>query len=263
MIRIAITAGGTGEQIDGIRRITNLSTGSLGWYCLEAVIRYFKLKSGTDFHVDYIHAENAVIRSLQDTENRQVTFYPVTDAVSVHEAVDDLTRKNKVDYFIHAMAISDFTFSYAVAITRIAEEIEALQKIGGFSDDDVSEVLINPRTRFSDNEKIPSDDDIILGLKRTEKVIPVIKRNNPETFLVGFKLLNDVDEHKLIEAANKLTEKNGCDLVFANMVSAISESSHRGILIQNGRIVARPEGKKQIAETIVETMVELHRSSHS
>ena len=41
MLNIAITAGGTSENMDGVRKITNVSTGSLGWYCLEAVLEGF------------------------------------------------------------------------------------------------------------------------------------------------------------------------------------------------------------------------------
>ena len=48
MIRIAITAGGTSEPIDGIRRLTNVSTGALGWHCLEAIFTYFEAKETTD-----------------------------------------------------------------------------------------------------------------------------------------------------------------------------------------------------------------------
>ena len=40
MIHIVITAGGTEEPIDGIRKITNISSGSLGWHCFEAVLNY-------------------------------------------------------------------------------------------------------------------------------------------------------------------------------------------------------------------------------
>ncbi len=255
MLHIAITAGGTSENIDGIRKITNVSTGSLGWHCLEAVLEYFENSGSVDFSVHYLHTGNAVLKPLTESRKRHVEFIPVTDAESVYQAVDKLTKAIPVDYFIHSMAISDFTFSYAVNIFRLAEEIEALQCEKGFCDDQVRFLLENPQTRYSGNEKISSDDDIIMGLKRTKKVIPLIKQNNPDTFLVGFKLLRDVEESELVNVASRMAEKNHCDLVFANQLENIGETSHKGILIKNGEITDRLAGKKEIASSIVRNML--------
>ncbi|NLO69369.1 MAG: hypothetical protein GX102_00115 [Porphyromonadaceae bacterium] len=255
MTHIAITAGGTSENIDGIRKITNVSTGSLGWHCLEAVFAYFEQQNITDFQIHYIHTENALLKTLSETQYQKVNFVPVTDAESVFQAVDSLTKATPIDFFIHSMAISDFTFSYAVNIYRLSEEIEALQSSYGFTDDHVREVLSNPQTKFYGDEKISSKDDIIMGLKRTKKVIPIIKQNNPNTFLVGFKLLKGVNENELLEVANEMAEKNGCDMVFANQLAAISESNHTGILIKDSKIIARPVGKKKIARGIVNAMM--------
>lgn len=255
MIHIAISAGGTSEPIDGIRKITNISTGSLGWHCLEAVFAYFSAHSMSNFHVHYIHTENAKIKPLNETDSQHVTLIPVTDAESVYQTVDKLTKKIPLDYFIHSMAISDFTFSYAANIYRLSEEIEALQSERGFTDDHVRFLLENPQTKLSADEKISSDADIIMGLKRTKKVIPLIKQNNPNTFLVGFKLLRDVSESELLQVANQMAEKNNCNMVLANQLSAISETNHQGILIKNGEIIERPKGKKEIARVIVERMM--------
>ncbi|NLI72809.1 MAG: hypothetical protein GX361_08805 [Bacteroidales bacterium] len=255
MINIAISAGGTSEPIDGIRKITNISTGSLGWHCLEAVFAYFTARSEKNFHIHYIHTENAIIKPLDKTDLQHVTFIPVTNAESVYQAVDKLTKEISIDYFIHSMAISDFTFSYAVNIHKLSEEIEALQKVGEFTDDHVRSLLENPQSKLSADEKISSDSDIIIGLKRTKKVMPLIKQNNPNTFLVGFKLLRDVSESKLLQVANQTAEKNSCNLVLANQLSAISETNHQGILIKNGEIIERAEGKKEIAKVIVEKMM--------
>lgn len=256
MIQIAITAGGTSENIDGIRKITNVSTGSLGWHCLEAVFEHFEKVGSTDFLIHYIHTENALIKPLNTAQNQHANFIPVTDAESVYQAVDKLTKEVPLDFFIHSMAISDFTFSYAVNIYRLAQEIEALQTREGFTDDHARFLLENPHNKFLSGEKISSDDDIIMGLTRTKKVIPLIKQNNPNTFLVGFKLLRDVDEAELVRVANELTEKNNCDMVFANQLSNIGETNHQGILLKNSEIIERPIGKKEIAEKIIERMLQ-------
>jgi len=246
MLNIAITAGGTSEPIDGVRRLTNVSTGLLGWYCLEAILDYFCARKRSDFRITYILTDTAFRKVLSEKQRSFVDFIPVSDAESVYHAVDALTKRVPVDFFIHSMAISDFTLAYVASTEELAKENAGSA---------VREVLENPANRYSLTEKIPSDRNIILGLKRTQKVIPLIKQNNPDTFLVGFKLLKDVPEEELIRVANRLAGENGCDMVFANELAQLGENNHRGVLTRSGEVVDRPVGKKQIAEAIVREMM--------
>lgn len=250
MLNIAITAGGTSENMDGVRKLTNVSTGALGWHCLKAVLHRFR----SNFHVYYILTETAYREELNEMERPFVSFIVVSDAESVYNAVNELTQTVPISHFIHSMAISDFTFSYAANVYEMAREINSRKTHGGADEIAVRQVLENPESKYRNAEKIPSDDPIVIGLKRTKKVIPLIKQNNPNTFLIGFKLLRDVSEGELIAVANQLAEKNKCDMVFANELSHISGNEHRGILIKNGEIIARPSGKKQIAQAIVNEM---------
>lgn len=253
MLNIAITAGGTSEDIDGIRKLTNVSTGLLGWHCLEAVLDYFQADNRSDFHLFYILTGTAFRKELNEEQLPFVDFVPATDAESVYKAVDELTKKVPVDYFIHSMAISDFTFAYVASTNELAKEISSLQK----DETAVREALENPTSRYNVSEKISSEDDVVMGLKRTKKVIPLIKQNNPNTFLVGFKLLKEVSEKELVNVANQLAGKNQCDMVFANELAHLSENGHSGVLLKSGKAIARPVGKKQIAEAIVTEMMKI------
>ncbi len=255
MLNIAITAGGTSEPIDGVRRLTNVSTGLLGWYCLEAILDYFCARKRSDFRITYILTDTAFRKVLSEKQRSFVDFIPVSDAESVYHAVDALTKRVPVDFFIHSMAISDFTLAYVASTEELAKEINSLPPYSSDAGSAVREVLENPANRYSLTEKIPSDRNIILGLKRTQKVIPLIKQNNPDTFLVGFKLLKDVPEEELIRVANRLAGENGCDMVFANELAQLGENNHRGVLTRSGEVVDRPVGKKQIAEAIVREMM--------
>lgn len=255
-LNIAITAGGTSENIDGVRKLTNVSTGSLGWQCLEAVLNQLSSADNTDFHIYYIHTETALRKELNENRNRFVDFIEITDAESVYQTVDDLTKRVNITHFIHSMAISDFTFSYAVTIKRLAEEL--YRKTNGnpeLSAQDFEEILQHPQSSYPGDSKISSKEPLLIGLKTTRKVISLIKKNNPATFLVGFKLLRNVTEEDLMREAQRLTDENGCNMVFANELSRISGSGHTGMLIQNGAVVARPEGKDAIAKVIVEKMI--------
>lgn len=256
MITIAITAGGTSEDIDGIRKITNVSTGSLGWNCLEAVLAHMEREKESDFHVYYIHTETASRKEPDSHWRSRIEFIRVSDAQSVYRTVNNLTKGKRIDYFIHSMAISDFTYSYSVGIHHLSEEIYRLVRSGGAtSADAIRHLLGNPENKISNDTKISSSEGIFMALSTTPKVITVIKKNNPDTFLVGFKLLRSVSESELMKEARLLAGRSGCDMVFANEVSHISESDHRGMLIRNGVIVDRPSGKKEIAESIIQNML--------
>lgn len=255
-INIAITAGGTSEPIDGVRKITNLSTGSLGWHCLESVLEYFKLQNSVQFQVYYILTENAVHYPLTKEEENSVQFIKVFDAESVYQAVDNLTKTVNIDFFIHAMAVSDFTFSYAMPTHSLATQIfNFIQEEKNISVDKIEKLLNYPTEKHAKEQKISSKNNLIMGLKKTKKVISLIKKNNKNTFLVGFKLLNSATEKELMEAAQKLTATNNCNMVLANDATAMSANNHKGLLIQNGRIIARPTSKKEIASAIIENML--------
>lgn len=254
MLNIAITAGGTSENIDGVRKMTNISTGSLGWHCLETLLDYFQANNRSDFRIYYILTETALRKELNHVQQDFVEFILVTDAESVYTTVNELTKIVSVDYFIHSMAISDFTFDYIISTNELSKEIINLPAEKIKDETAILKILENPKNKYNAGAKIPSGDNVVMAMKPTKKVIPVIKQNNHHTFLVGFKLLKDVSEKELINVANHLAEENKCDMVFANELSHIPGNSHTGVLIKSGEIIARPIGKKQIAEAIVREM---------
>ncbi len=255
---IAITAGGTSEDVDGVRKLTNVSTGSLGWNCLEAVLKHFLSRSNSNFRVYYILTPTAFRGNLGEVEAEHVEFVNVTDAESVYVAVDRLTKRKRITHFIHSMAISDFTFSYAVSIDKLAEELTEyfVKNSSNVNSADIRKLLERPTNRYAEGAKISSKEPMLLGLKTTRKVISLIKKNNSDTVLVGFKLLRNVDEDTLVDVANRLTATNDCDFVFANELGSIEGDNHKGLLIKYNEIVARAKGKSLIAETIVENMLE-------
>ena len=65
------------------------------------------------------------------------------------------------------------------------------------------------------------EDNLVIVLKPTPKIISIIKNLSPSTYLVGFKLLDGVSKEELIEVAKRLQNKNNCDLVVANDLSNI------------------------------------------
>lgn len=251
MKHIIITAGGTVEKIDEVRQITNTSTGKLASLICKEILNYL---GDEDFTIHYIMSKKAL---KPDIIQDKVIIYPVSDTQSVMDAMDKVYSQYKVDYFVHSMAVSDFTTNYTVPVRLLAKEIFSLIESYPIEnvEERIQEILTNPQSALPKGTKISSKEDIVLGLRRTPKVISHIKDKDPETFLVGFKLLNDVSEERLKEVAHKLATDNRCDLVLANDMCNIDSQKHKAILLKDGCIVERFNTKDEIAKGIVMRML--------
>lgn len=219
-MKVVITAGGTSEKIDNVRKITNSSTGKLG-LCIANEF----LKTVEDVEITYICSKE--------------TFCPSDDRVKIKRiiGVDDLEREvrnvlenNDIDVFIHSMAVSDYKVDY----------VSTLEKLKN-----------NEEFTMTDNKISSSLSDLVIVLKPTKKIISIIKDISPNTYLVGFKLLDNVTKDKLIEVATNLMIKNKCNLVVANDLENIRNGRHIGYIIDEENNVIVAEGKDDIAKKLV------------
>ncbi len=257
--QIIITAGGTSEPIDAVRRITNTSTGSLcaGIYDALADDIGTRRESGWEipsFQVHYVVSVSAV--RPRPRESLPISFYPVTSVASVETALGDIMAKHRISYFIHGMAVSDFTKGYLIGRDTLADELAAAAYTAAAcrAQPDresiraaITRVLERPERYMDSKAKVSSGSELMLSLVRTSKIIQKIKRWDPSVFLVGFKLLKNVTEEELVRAASELAEKNRCDLVLANDAARISRDGHFGLLVKEGRVVGRYAAKREIA----------------
>ena len=113
-MKVVITAGGTSEKIDNVRKITNSSTGKLG-LCIANEF----LKTVEDVEITYICSKE--------------TFCPNDDRVKIKRiiGVDDLEREvrnvlenNDIDVFIHSMAVSDYKVDYVSTLEKLKNNEE-------------------------------------------------------------------------------------------------------------------------------------------
>ena len=150
------------------------------------------------------------------------------------EALENLLTTKKIDAVIHAMAVSDYT----------VKQVTTLEAIRAGEEDD-------PDRKLSGG-KISSDiEDLVIILKKTPKIIGEIKKLQPDTILVGFKLLTNVENEVLIETGYQLMMKNDCSMVLANDLTEITGDKHVGYLISKDRSYEKLTTKSQIAEAIV------------
>jgi phosphopantothenate-cysteine ligase len=258
MINIVITAGGTIENIDEVRKITNTSTGKLGAHICTEIIKYIENSSyNKQFNIHYVMSKTAYKPTIDNRYKDNIVFYEITDTLSVEKTINSILDNNKIDCFIHSMAISDFYTSSIITVEDLAQEI--FEKISHESNKEkylnvIKETLSNPECILNKNKKVSSKSDIMITLKTNPKIISMIKERNKNIFLVGFKLLRNVTEEELLKAANKLTVENDCNLVLANDLKYINEGRHIGLIIKDNKVINRYEGKENIAKGLVLNM---------
>ena len=223
MVKVLITAGGTSEKIDDVRRITNFATGRLGMKIVEAFAA-----SGHECHITYICSESAV----RPEPDSALDIRVADDVNSVMKAVEKACAENDFDVIVHSMAISDY---------RVKAVRDSL-----FSAHDIRE------------NKIPSDkEELIIVLEKAPKIIALLRGLAPNAVIVGFKLLSCASKEDLLRAGHVLLMKNDCDYVLANDMMAVKDDGHEGFLIARDGTYEHTYGKDGIATLIVESTIKL------
>jgi phosphopantothenate--cysteine ligase len=232
MKKFIITAGGTSERIDNVRKITNSSSGKLGMLIADCL-----LKERNDILIYYVCSKN----SLRPSDDR-VHVLEVEGTLDSKNTLEDLLLSNEINYFIHSMAVSDYMTDFVTNLSNIKESITKSSNI-----DEAFENI----EAIKGNKISSYEDNLVVVLKPTPKIISIIKNLSPSTYLVGFKLLDGVSKLELINTAKKLRDKNRCDLVVANDLSSIRNGEHIAYIIDNDNNVEEAHGKIKIAEYIV------------
>jgi phosphopantothenoylcysteine synthetase/decarboxylase len=134
----------------------------------------------------------------------------------------------KIDAIIHSMAVSDYavrsvTTARALA-TEVAEKIMAERDSKNMCRENLKkyvEAMLWEKSALETAQKIPSDiDDLIITLRRTPKIISMFKALQPETLLVGFKLLSGVPEETLLKTGFETIKKTDAILCSPMMPEA-------------------------------------------
>ena len=235
MRKFIITAGGTSEKIDNVRKITNSSSGKLGMIIAEEVI-----EENEDCLIYYVCSKD----SFRPTHER-VKVIEIEGTVDLRNKIEYLLITEDIDYCIHSMAVSDYMTDYVTSLERIKESVK--------NNDDLDEAFSN--IEIINGSKISSyEDNLVIVLKPTPKIISIIKDLSPSTYLVGFKLLDGVSKEELIDVAKKLRDKNKCDLVVANDLSSIRNGEHIAYIIDKNNEIEESHGKDDIAKKLVRRM---------
>jgi phosphopantothenoylcysteine decarboxylase/phosphopantothenate--cysteine ligase len=222
--RILITAGGTKVQIDGVRSITNTSTGRTG----AALAAHFG-RAGYD--VTLLHAVDAVTPAPGPTiVSRQFTTFD-----DLATALAELLPGGRFDAVIHLAAVSDYDLD-RVVVDGSAVPIDT----GG---------------------KLDTGETMEIHLKRTPKLLAELKQlGGVEMVVVGFKLTNGASPERR-QAAVRATI-DGTDLVVHNDLTEMRDGQHATTIYQpdasgNVGIVATADDNSELADVLEREIVKL------
>ena len=109
--KVLITSGGTREYIDGVRVLTNISSGKLGALIADTIVMNTPSVDGfPGCHVHFVYVKGSETPKHEKSFKglQGMTLYEVTDVQSVYEVMEKLVPE--MDVVIHPMAVSDFGF---------------------------------------------------------------------------------------------------------------------------------------------------------
>lgn len=226
-MKILVTSGGTSEAIDSVRSITNHSTGRLGKIITETL-----LAAGHEICLittpSALKPEPHPNLSIREIKNTNDLLFEMKERVPNYRVL------------IHSMAVSDYTPVYMTGLDEVK------------TSSNLEELL----DKQNIEAKISSTDEVqVLFLKKTPKIISLVKEWNPAIHLIGFKLLVDVSEDYLIEIARKSLIKNQADLIIANDLTQISANQHHAIFVEKEQLQT-VQTKEEIAELLLEKIQE-------
>lgn len=182
-LSILITSGGTKENIDNVRYISNMSTGKTA----AAIADHFIT---SNYNVTYLHAGDA---ALPGGKCSKITYSSFDD---LNKAVKELLAANNFDAVIHLAAVSDYSVSGIEADGK-SEEYPLKSKLRS----DISELKLTLKSNFK----------IIDRIKEYSK--------NKDLTLVGFKLVNEISGSESAAKIESIFKNANADYVVMNDLS--------------------------------------------
>jgi phosphopantothenoylcysteine synthetase/decarboxylase len=212
-MRVLITSGGTEEPLDGVRRLSNLSTGATG----AALANGFAERGA---EVLLVHAERAALPEPGIESRTFVTF------ADLERVLMSALGERFWDAVIHAAAVGDY---------RIA----ALE--------------VDGRNVEAGRGKIGTGREVVVRLAPNPKLLDSLRTwsSNAEIAVVGFKLTDHADPEERRSHVRALIDRGVADFVVHNDVSQIDNRRHLATIFRGHRVVATTDTKERLAEELI------------
>lgn len=212
-LHILVTAGGTEEPIDGVRRLVNSSTGATGL----ALAGRFRA-AGAD--VVLLHSARVDVSGFDGETASFLTFEELSDALR-HQL-----ESRHFDAVVHLAAVGDY---HLAGIEVDGRPLEAGMR-----------------------GKIGTGHELLLRLAPNPKLIDSLRSwsINPELRVVGFKLTDGTDPGARVEKVNALLERGVADLVVHNDINEISGDRHVATVYSPRGELATTRTKTELADAL-------------
>jgi phosphopantothenoylcysteine decarboxylase / phosphopantothenate---cysteine ligase len=190
---IVITSGATREPIDGVRFLTNFSSGKTGAFLAD----HF---AGHGYDVTYLHGIGAAL-----PQNSNITKTSFEDFCSLKSALPEVLNQKPTKAILCAAAVSDFS------VASVENEKGKAALVG---------------------EKLKSDQVLNLKLTENPKLVLLLKEwsKHPDLKVIAFKLTSTKDPAERKSAVDRLLTRPEIDFVVGNDLSGISETLHEGFI---------------------------------
>lgn len=187
-LRIIITYGGTREPIDGVRFITNMSSGETGRFIADELY-----KQGAQ--VTALVAEGA-----RPPSGSQQWIHFMTHA-DLKEKLRGFLSNNHFDVLVHLAAVSDYSVEKLIYNNQ--------------------EMDIRPDLKLSSQE-----ENLTLKLKKNSKIINDVREfsKNRKLFVVGFKLTHSFEDQENHRSSSQLLQTSGADVIVHNDLTQLLKS---------------------------------------
>jgi phosphopantothenoylcysteine decarboxylase/phosphopantothenate--cysteine ligase len=212
-LRVLVTSGGTAEPIDGVRVLTNLSTGGTG--------------AGIAAHLSRRRHEVTLLRARHaarpDAPCREKTFGSFAE---LEAALTRLLGEESFDAVIHAAAVSDFG-------------IESVEVNGE----------VQPRV----DSKLDSRSSPLLRLKSLPKLVDRLRQLSAAPLrVVAFKLTTGAKAAEAQAEVRGLLAHSGADFVVHNDLAARAEDGAfpADIYDAGGKLVRHCATRAELAEAL-------------
>ncbi len=225
-LRVLITAGGTSEPVDGVRVLTNTSTGATG-----AIIADHLSRAGHE--VLLLRAKSAVSTDCACPEETFVTFS------DLEAALRRLLASNSFDAVIHAAAVSDYRVD-SISMGTDPPSVPA--------------------------EKLPSGGTPIIRLSPNPRLVDSLRAWSRAPFtLVAFKLTCGAGPDQTAEAVSTLLAHSGADFVVHNDVAARCADGRfpANIHLRDGSVAAHCSDRGTLASELVRLLTSSTPLSHA
>ena len=234
-MKVLITGGPTNEYIDEVMKITNMSSG-------KVAIELAELFMNDNHEVTLLLTKtikSSTLESLLKSKNERLTLMRFETTDELMNCIQTAAAMNQYDVIVHSAAVADYKPAFSFRAEDMAEELT--HKVWKLPSNEMSferlyteilNTLTNPECKVNDETKISSvEPNLTVKLGLTPKIIATLRQMFPKAIICGFKLLENVSEKELVDAAIKQIAHCNTDLVFANDLAELRKGNAERLVI--------------------------------